>query len=245
MRRVSELSQAVREFGNMQEAVATLADMLQRTLVITDYLDGQLNRPRASDVKVEVLNDQSHDDEAEEVDELDSSSDSEVGVVMHASYRSERGCLLASGTPTPQGSPSRQGSPRRNSPSTHFLDLDRAFRTRSYSPAPPGYVHIDDTTITSITSTSDADDEADEVGEGNEESQESQESEESFADVLFDSVESGPSPVSSPYSPGMSRFPYEHGGSLPTIPEVSEEGSPIQSRYWAPRQCSLSSVYSN
>lgn len=243
----------------MQEAVATLADMLQKTLVITEYLDGQVNPPRASDVEVEVLEERGSslaesEGEEEKVGELESDSEYEYDSPPRHTNRTEGDRLLGPDSSSPRGAPSWRGSPclhppqarDRNSPSPHFLDLDRAFqapRTQSYSPAPDGYVHIDDTTITSAWS-DDADADDEEEGEEGKVYDEDEP-----ADVSI-SIESIPSPVLSPTrSPcSVRRFPYDRYGSLPTIPEVDEEDSPIRWRWWARRgrETSLSSsVYSN
>lgn len=246
----------------MQEAVATLADMLEQTLVITEYIDGQVSAPRASDVEVEVLGDGTL---SPAVDNLNSppSSYGDEDYDGRVYGRSERACLLASGSPTPRGTTSWRGSPpclhprgSRTSQSLNWLDVDNSFsapRFTSYAPAPDGYIHIDDTTLTSVWSV-DADDMDDtDTSDGSEVrlvpiEEGDVDDEDAQADVEF-SVKSVPSPLRSPVSPSsVRRYLYDCGGTLPTIPEVDEYDSPLRSRYWArrTRQVSLSSsVYSN
>lgn len=247
----------------MKEAVASLAEMLKETLVVTESKDGHAHPSSESELDFDFADDTMWSDEL---------------AVGYPSFNSEdqnydrsqleRARLLQNGSPAPrdampspeapcladadsndadcEGSEVDRDSPA--SPSSHLLDIERAFgRKHLIAPSTQGYVEIDEMTFASALSSSafsctssgaltssfgsvaDSDKqmsrgEVDGSGHGSQVP-----------------IEFGPCPAMLPCScspsPRKLPFPYERHAFLPTIVEVSEEESPTAlSRFWNTRE---------
>ncbi|BEI87072.1 hypothetical protein CcaverHIS002_0704180 [Cutaneotrichosporon cavernicola] len=245
---------AVKQASSMDKAVSSLAEMLKDTLVIADPSERRPSPSSKSDLDFDFPEDAMWSDE---VVAGNTAFNNENGhfeqerllpmgsPVLHESmtWREAHGLTDADwGDANGGGSEMDVGSKDPSSPD--LLDIESAFGQRSsFTPAPLGYVHIDELSFSSgALSHLSSGARTDSFG-----SVVDSDSDGQAHDTDIDghkpeaSIESDPSrailPCTCCPNPSKMSFLYMHRGPLPTIAEVSDEESPTaQSRFWSTRE---------
>ncbi|KLT42058.1 hypothetical protein CC85DRAFT_285822 [Cutaneotrichosporon oleaginosum] len=251
----AQSAQSIEMTSSSNLNVSTLAEMLQKSLTISEPEDGHTFQSNSSELEFDLDF------------ELDGDTMwSDEGVIGDGSFRDYRGhqcTLVCQRLLEPSGSKARCTASANSEPgdqnemgdahSSHILDIDRAFRrSRSFTLAPQGYVHVDDAARISDQSSSNfstasssdswcvSGPRADGGGGGSDHNHH----EGSINRLIGPGWSPHASPGSCSSSPRWAPDPYECGLPLATITEASEEDSPTpQTRFWSTREY-LSSVAS-